>query len=437
MKNNPKSRIQNRDACIAVIGLGYVGLPLAIEFSKKYPTVGFDLNKERIKQLQEGIDKTLEVDKKELNAANLTYITDVTDIGDCNTYIITVPTPVDKFNKPDLNPIASASKSVGKVLNKADVVIYESTVYPGATEEFCVPILEKESGLKYNTDFFCGYSPERINPGDKEHSLKTITKITSGSNKEIADFVDQLYSSIVPVGTYKASSIAVAEAAKVIENVQRDVNIALINELSMIFNKLGLDTNEVLEAAGTKWNFLPFRPGLVGGHCIGVDPYYLTHKAQEVGFHPEMVLAGRRINDTMGKYIADNTIVEMTKAGINSVGANIAILGITFKENCPDLRNTKVPDIIDHLKTYSCEIQVTDPFADINEAKKHLYIDLLDINQISKSDAVILAVAHDEYKGIAKEQWQKMFNSNGVIIDVKSIYEKDYFTDTNIVHWRL
>ena len=437
MKNNPKSQIQNRDASIAVIGLGYVGLPLAIEFSKKYPTVGFDLNEERIKQLKEDIDKTLEVDEKELNKTNITYTTEVKDIVDCNTYIITVPTPVDKYNNPDMEPLASASTTVGKILKTDDVVIYESTVYPGATEEFCVPILEKESGLTYNTDFFCGYSPERINPGDKEHSLKTITKITSGSNKEIADFVDQLYSSIVPVGTYKASSIAVAEAAKVIENVQRDVNIALINELSMIFNKLGLDTNEVLEAAGTKWNFLPFRPGLVGGHCIGVDPYYLTHKAQEVGFHPEMVLAGRRINDTMGKYIADNTIVEMTKAGINSVGANIAILGITFKENCPDLRNTKVPDIIDHLKTYSCEIQVTDPFADINEAKKHLYIDLLDINQISKSDAVILAVAHDEYKGIAKEQWQKMFNGKGVLIDVKSIYDKDFFTDTDINHWRL
>ena len=437
MKNNPKSRIQNRDACIAVIGLGYVGLPLAIEFSKKYPTVGFDLNKERIKQLQEGIDKTLEVDKKELNAANLTYITDVTDIGDCNTYIITVPTPVDKFNKPDMNPIASASKSVGKVLNKADVVIYESTVYPGATEEFCVPILEKESGLTYNTDFFCGYSPERINPGDKEHSLKTITKVTSGSNEETADFVDMLYKSIVSAGTHKVSSITVAEAAKVIENVQRDVNIALINELSMIFNKLDLDTTEVLTAAGTKWNFLPFRPGLVGGHCIGVDPYYLTHKAQEIGYHPEMILAGRRINDTMGKYIADNTIAEMTKAGIRPGGANVAVLGITFKENCPDLRNTKVPDVIKHLKTYGCKITVSDPFADINEAKEQLNIELLDKDKITKSDAVVVAVAHDVYKEFNKEQWQKMFNGNGVLIDVKSIYEKDYFADTNINHWRL
>lgn len=434
---NPKSKIQNRDACIAVIGLGYVGLPLAIELSKKYPTVGFDLNEERIKQLKEDIDKTLEVDKKELNETNITYTTEVKDIVDCNTYIITVPTPVDKFNKPDMNPLASASKSVGKVLNKADVVIYESTVYPGATEEFCVPILEKESGLKYNTDFFCGYSPERINPGDKEHSLKTITKVTSGSNEETADFVDMLYKSIVSAGTYKATSIAVAEAAKVIENVQRDVNIALINELSMIFNKLGLDTNEVLEAAGTKWNFLPFRPGLVGGHCIGVDPYYLTHKAQEVGFHPEMVLAGRRINDTMGKYIADNTIVEMTKAGINPIGAKVAVLGITFKENCPDLRNTKVPDIINHLNTYGCKITVSDTIANKNEAKEDLNIDLSDIDQVSNCDVIIVAVAHDDYKEFNKEQWQKMFNGNGILIDVKSIYEKDYFTDTNIIHWRL
>jgi len=434
---NLKSRIKNHQSTICVIGLGYVGLPLAIEFAKKYPTIGFDLNKERIKQLKESIDITFEVDKKELNAADLTYITDAIDIADCNTYIITVPTPVDKFNNPDMNPLASASKSVGKVLNEDDVVIYESTVYPGATEEFCVPILEKESGLKYNTDFYCGYSPERINPGDKEHSLKTITKVTSGSNKEVADFVDTLYKSIVSAGTHKASSIAVAEAAKVIENVQRDVNIALINELSMIFNRLDLDTNEVLEAAGTKWNFLPFRPGLVGGHCIGVDPYYLTHKAQEIGYHPDMILAGRRINDIMGKYIADCTITEMAKEGINPIGAKVAVLGITFKEDCPDLRNTKVPDIINHLNTYGCEIKVTDPFADINVAKEHLNIDLLDINQIPKSDAVIIAVAHNEYKDLTTEQWQKMFNNYGIVIDVKSIYIKDYFAGTNLNHWRL
>ena len=437
MKNNPKSQIQNRDASIAVIGLGYVGLPLAIEFSKKYPTVGFDKNEERIRQLIDGIDKTLEVEKKELNEAKITYTTEIKDIVDCNTYIVTVPTPVDKYNKPDMESLASASKMVGKILNAGDVVIYESTVYPGATEEFCVPILEKESGLTYNTDFFCGYSPERINPGDKNHRLTTIKKVTSGSNNETAEFVDMLYKSIVSAGTYKVSSIDVAEAAKVIENIQRDVNIALINELSMIFKKLNLDTKEVLEASSTKWNFLPFQPGLVGGHCIGVDPYYFTHKAQEIGYHPEMILAGRRINDTMGKYIADITINQIAKAGINPFGAKVAIFGITFKENCPDLRNSKVPDIINHLHAYGCETKVTDPFADINEARNKFKIDLLDLDKISKSDAVIIAVAHDEYKGIAKEQWQKMFNSNCVFIDVKSIYDKEFFADTGINYWRL
>jgi UDP-N-acetyl-D-glucosamine/UDP-N-acetyl-D-galactosamine dehydrogenase len=336
-----------------------------------------------------------------------------------------------------MGSLASASATVGEVLNEGNIVIYESTVYPGATEEFCVPILEKESGLTYNIDFYCGYSPERINPGDKEHSLKTITKVTSGSNEETADFVDTLYKSIVSAGTYKASSIAVAEAAKVIENIQRDVNIALINELSMIFNKLGLDTNEVLEAAGTKWNFLPFSPGLVGGHCIGVDPYYLTYKAQEIGYHPEIILAGRRINDSMSKYIADITITEMAGAGINPVGAKVAVLGITFKENCPDLRNNKVSDIINHLKTYSCEIKVTDPFANSNEAKEQLNIDLLDLNKMDRSDAIIVAVAHDDYKKFTKDQLQKMFNGNGVLIDVKSIYDKDFFSDTAINHWRL
>jgi UDP-N-acetyl-D-galactosamine dehydrogenase len=422
---------------IAVIGLGYVGLPLAIEFSKKYTTVGFDINEERIRQLNKGVDVTLEVLNTKLKSAEVLFTTNVEQIADCNVYIITVPTPVDRYNSPDMKPLEFASKTVGKVLSRGDVVIYESTVYPGATEEFCVPILGKESGLKYNTDFFCGYSPERINPGDKEHSLKTITKITSGSNKEISEFVDTLYKSIVSAGTHKASSIAVAEAAKVIENIQRDVNIALINELSMIFNKLELDTNEVLEAAGTKWNFLPFRPGLVGGHCIGVDPFYLTHKAQEIGYHPEMILAGRRINDSMGKYIADNTIIEMTKAGINPVGANVAVFGLTFKENCPDLRNTKVPDILNHLLTYRCEITVSDPFADKKDAKNHFNIDLMDMNQMSNYDAVIIAVAHDSYRKKTKEQWHKMFNGKGIFIDVKSIYEKDHFSGTSVSHWRL
>ena len=423
---------------IAIIGLGYVGLPLAIEFGKKYQTIGFDINEIRISELNKGFDKTLEVDKKDfIDAKNLSFSTDLETIGECNIYIITVPTPVDKFNAPDLLPLESASKKVGGVLKKNDIVIYESTVYPGATEEFCVPILEEVSGLTYNTNFYCGYSPERINPGDKKRTLTNITKITSGSNDEIAMIVDDLYSSILEKGTHKTSSIAVAEAAKVIENIQRDVNIALINELSMLFNKLGLDTNEVLEAAGSKWNFLPFRPGLVGGHCIGVDPYYLTHKANEIGFNPEMILAGRRINDTMGKYIADNTIVEMTRAGINPVGAKIAIFGITFKENCPDLRNTKVPDIINHLQTYGCEIKVTDSFADPDEAKEHLNIDLLELDKINRSDAVIMAVAHDQYKKMNKDEWEKIFKNKGIFIDVKSIFEKDYFTGTKIIHWRL
>jgi len=427
-----------KNISIGIIGLGYVGLPLAIEFGKKYQTIGFDVNKIRIGELNKGFDKTLEVDKKDfIDAKNLSFTTDLETIEECNIYIITVPTPVDKFNTPDLLLLESASKKVGGVLKKNDIVIYESTVYPGATEEVCVSILEEVSGLKYNNEFFAGYSPERINPGDKKHTLTNITKITSGSNDEVATIVDDLYNSILEKGTHKASSIAVAEAAKVIENIQRDVNIALINELAMIFNKLDLDTTEVLEASGTKWNFLPFRPGLVGGHCIGVDPYYLTHKAQEIGYHPEITLAGRRINDAMGKFIADKTIVEMTKLGINPIGAKIAIFGITFKENCPDLRNTKVPDIINYLQTYGCEIKVTDSFADPDEAKEHLNIDLLELDKINRSDVVIVAVAHDEYKGISKKKWQKMFNGNGVLIDVKSIYEKDNFTNIGINHWRL
>jgi len=422
---------------IAIIGLGYVGLPLAIAFSKKYPTIGFDKNVTRINDLEKGIDKTLEVPEKELKSSNISFTKESSNLSDCNVYIITVPTPVDKYNNPDMKPLASASKTVGEILSMGDLVIYESTVYPGATEEYCVPILEKISGLKYNKDFFCGYSPERINPGDEERKLTSIPKVTSGSNGETAISVDNLYKSIITAGSHMASSIAVAEASKVIENIQRDVNIALINELSMIFNKLNLDTSEVLEAAGTKWNFLPFRPGLVGGHCIGVDPYYLTHKAQEIGYHPEMILAGRRINDTMDKYIADSTISEMTKAGINPVGAKIAVLGLTFKENCPDLRNTKVPGIIKNLKVYGCEVVVSDPFADKDEAREHLNLKLVELSKVTKKDAVILAVGHNEYNEISKEQWQTFFNGKGIFIDVKSIYKNDYFTNTDIKHWRL
>lgn len=427
----------HKNPSIAIIGLGYVGLPLAIEFSKKYPTVGFDKNEERIRQLIDGIDKTLEVEKKELNQAKITYTTEIKDIVDCNTYIVAIPTPVDKYNNPDMESLASASKTVGKVLNEGNVVIYESTVYPGATEEFCVPILEKESGLSYNTDFFCGYSPERINPGDKEHRLTTIKKVTSGSNENAAKFVDTLYNSILSAGTHKASSIAIAEASKVIENIQRDVNIALINELSMIFNKLNLDTNEVLEAAGTKWNFLPFYPGLVGGHCIGVDPYYLTHRAAEVGYHPEIILAGRRINDGMGKYISDTTIKEMTKIGINPVGAKVAVLGLTFKEDCPDIRNTKVISIIDNLLKYNCEVVVTDPYADKIEVKERFDIKIQKLETLKGVDAVVLALAHSDYKNICLSDWNKYFNSKGLLIDVKSVYDNNFFNKSKISHWRL
>ena len=346
----------NKNINIAVVGLGYVGLPLAIELSKKYPTIGYDLNESRVSKLIAGKDETLEVSKKELNNSSLKISSKITDISNCEIFIITVPTPVNKNKNPDFYPLESATESVAQFINKNNIVIYESTVYPGATEEKCVPILEEKSGLKYNHDFFCGYSPERINPGDKKRTFKNITKVVSGSNDQCANIVNKLYQSIIPAGTHKVSSIAIAEAAKVIENVQRDVNIALINELSMIFNKLDLDTEEVLKAAGTKWNFLPFRPGLVGGHCIGVDPYYLTHRAAEIGYHPNIILAGRKINDGMSKYISEKAIIEMTKIGKNPVGSNIAVLGITFKENCPDIRNTKVVDIIQNLKKYDCNI---------------------------------------------------------------------------------
>jgi len=422
---------------IGIIGLGYVGLPLAVEFSKKYSTIGFDVNTDRIHQLKNGDDLTLEVQKEDLIRAQIYYTTNPEKIKDCNIYIVTVPTPVDKNNKPDMQPLLSATEIISNVLEKGNTIIFESTVYPGATEDYCVPILEKKSNLVYNKEFFCGYSPERINPGDSEHTLTKIKKITSGSNLKTTKFIDSLYKSIISAGTFKTSSIAVAEAAKVIENIQRDVNIALINELAIIFNKLGLDTNEVLEAAGTKWNFMPFRPGLVGGHCIGVDPYYLTYKAQEIGYEAEMILAGRRINESMGKFIADNTISELVKAGITPEGARVVVFGITFKENCPDLRNTKVPDIIETLKMHNCKIEVFDPIADKIEAKEYLNINLLDFDQKSKCDVIILAVAHDEYRSINKEEFKNMFNSNGIIMDVKSIYEKDYFMNTSIKHWRL
>jgi UDP-N-acetyl-D-galactosamine dehydrogenase len=366
-----KSNIKHPKPKICIIGLGYVGLPLAVEFGKKYQTIGFDLNTGRINELKQGIDKTLEQTKDQIeSASNLIFTDSDADISDCNIYIVTVPTPVDDYKNPDLSPVKSASETVGKVLSNGDIVIFESTVFPGCTEEICVPILEKESGLTYNESFYCGYSPERINPGDKDHTLTKIVKVTSGSTPKTANIVNELYQSIIPAGTHLAPNIATAEAAKVIENIQRDVNIALMNEFSMIFDKLNINTKDVLDAAGTKWNFLKFHPGLVGGHCIGVDPYYLTYKAQSIGFHPEMILSGRRTNDRMGKYVAQKVIQDMTNAGINPVGATIGIYGITFKPNCPDIRNTKVIDIINELKKYNCNIIVTDPWANKVEVKQ-------------------------------------------------------------------
>ncbi|NOR45959.1 MAG: Vi polysaccharide biosynthesis UDP-N-acetylglucosamine C-6 dehydrogenase TviB, partial [Candidatus Delongbacteria bacterium] len=383
---------------IAIIGLGYVGLPLAVEFGKYYKTVGFDVNSKRVKELNSGIDKTLEVESKDLKSAKLLKCTNkMKDIKDCNYYIIAVPTPIDKFKNPDLTPLIGASKTVSQVLSKGDIVIYESTVYPGATEEECVPILEKESGLTFNKEFYVGFSPERINPGDKVHTLTTIVKVTSGSTPKIATIVDNLYKKIIKAGTHKASSIKVAEAAKVIENSQRDINIAFVNELALIFDILEIDTIEVLEAAGSKWNFLPFRPGLVGGHCIGVDPYYLTHKAQEIGYHPEVILAGRRINDNMGMFVANKVIKLMIKKGHAIKDSKVLILGMTFKENCPDIRNSRVIDIVEELREFGAKIDVYDPWADKDEVKDEYGIKLIPkLNK--KYNAVISAVSHDEFK---------------------------------------
>ena len=430
--------IKENEISIAVIGLGYVGLPLAVEFSEFFPVVGFDLDSNRINELNRGEDKTKEVLSEKLkNKENLLFSDNKVSIEKANVYIITVPTPVDKNKTPDLSPLKSATKIIGEFLKKGDIVIYESTVYPGATEEVCVPILEKESNLNFNTHFYCGYSPERINPGDKVNTLKNIIKITSGSNKSAAKFVKELYKNIIKAGVYPASSIKVAEAAKVIENTQRDVNIALINELALIFNKLNIDTSEVLAAAGTKWNFLPFKPGLVGGHCIGVDPYYLTHKAVEIGYKPEIIIAGRRINDSMGKFIAEQTILKLIKNKINPSKAKIGILGLTFKENCPDLRNSKVVDIIDNLKKYNCELFVSDESADKIEAAKGLRIKLIDLEKIKNMDAIIIAVAHKKYTKLVHNDFKQLLNANGCIIDVKSIFGIDYFSNTLFEHWRL
>ena len=405
---------------IALIGLGYVGLPLAVEFGKKRVVVGFDINQPRINDLKNGVDSTLETTKQELkDAVHLSYTTNLEDIKDCTIFIVTVPTPIDKHKRPDLTPLEKSSEAVGSILKKGDIVIYESTVYPGATEEVCVPILEQQSGLTFNKDFYCGYSPERINPGDKEHRITTIKKVTAGSIPEIASEVDELYQEIIVAGTHKASSIKVAEAAKVIENTQRDVNIALINELALIFNKLDIDTESVLEAAGTKWNFLPFRPGLVGGHCIGVDPYYLTHKAIEVGYNPEMILAGRRLNDNMGSYVADQVSKLMTKKRIHVVDANILIMGLTFKENCPDIRNTRVVDLVKEFKGFNCNVDVYDPWVNKDEAIHEYNIKPIDKPVEGKYDAILLAVAHNEFKELSVEQIRAYGKDNHALYDIK------------------
>lgn len=414
------------DIKLAVVGLGYVGLPLAIEFGKYRSVVGFDINKSRIDALRGGHDSTLEVGDDELAGSKyISYSSSLEELKGCNVFIVTVPTPIDKYKQPDLTPLIKASESIGKILKKDDLVIYESTVYPGATEEDCVPVLERYSGLRFNVDFFAGYSPERINPGDKEHRVTTIKKVTSGSTPEVADLVDALYSQIITAGTHKASSIKVAEAAKVIENTQRDLNIALINELAIIFNKMGIDTQAVLEAAGTKWNFLPFRPGLVGGHCIGVDPYYLTHKAQSIGYHPEIILAGRRLNDSMGAYVVSQLVKEMLKKRIHVDNAKVLIMGLAFKENCPDLRNTRIVDIVHELAEYNIAVDICDPWVDNQEAWNEYKISLTDAPTPGTYDAIVLAVAHDEFRAMGAEKIRSLGKSEHVLYDLKYLLKRD------------
>jgi UDP-N-acetyl-D-galactosamine dehydrogenase len=423
---------------IGVVGLGYVGLPLAVEFGKQYPTVGFDVNADRIAELESGADSTLETSAEELREADkLTYSLQTESLAGCNFYIVTVPTPIGDSNRPVLTPLRKASETLSGVLKKGDVVVYESTVYPGATEEFCVPILEQGSGLKMNDDFFVGYSPERINPGDKEHRLPTILKVTSGSTPEAAEYVDSVYRSIITAGTHKTSCIKVAEAAKVIENTQRDVNIALVNELAMIFERVGIDTEEVLEAAGTKWNFLPFRPGLVGGHCIGVDPYYLTHKADLIGYHPQVILSGRRINDGMGKFIADQTVKHMIRNGTQVKGSRVNVLGLTFKENCPDIRNTRVIDVIDELKSYGIDVHVHDPACDADEARDEYGLELKPWDALPRADAIVVAVAHQQFVGKPLSDYIAKLVEGGCFIDVKGKFDLAVLEKAGLTVWRL
>ncbi|GGW86858.1 Vi polysaccharide biosynthesis UDP-N-acetylglucosamine C-6 dehydrogenase TviB [Alteromonas halophila] len=416
----------NNKEKIAVIGLGYVGLPLAVAFGKQYSTVGFDINKKRVEELQSGVDHTLEVAEQELaETQHLSYSANKEDLSDCDYIIVTVPTPIDKNKQPDLTPLRKASEMIGSIIRPGTVVVFESTVYPGATEEDCVPIIEELSGLTFNKDFYAGYSPERINPGDKTHRLESIVKVTSGSTPEIADRVDALYKTIITAGTHRASSIKVAEAAKVIENTQRDLNIALINELTMIFSRLNIDTEEVLQAAGSKWNFLPFRPGLVGGHCIGVDPYYLTHKAEEIGHHPEVILAGRRINDHMGEYVVGRLVKKMLNEKIMANGSNVLLMGITFKENCPDIRNTRVVDIVHELHDYHVNVDIYDPWAEADEVRHEYGLDLVDEPQKGKYDAIITAVAHEQFKELGGKRVREFGKDKCVLFDLKYIFDKN------------
>ena len=415
---------------IAVIGLGYVGLPLAVEFGKQYPVIGFDINTNRIASLQAGTDHTLEVSDDELSqATHLSYSSDIQTLQECNFFIVTVPTPIDDYKQPDLTPLIKASEAIGSLIKQNDIVVYESTVYPGATEEVCIPVLEKVSGLAFNQDFYAGYSPERINPGDKEHRVTNILKVTAGSTTRVANFVDQVYNLIITAGTHKAPSIKVAEAAKVIENTQRDVNIALINELAVIFNKMNIDTEAVLEAAGTKWNFLPFRPGLVGGHCIGVDPYYLTHKAQAIGYNPEIILAGRRLNDSMGEYVVTQLVKTMIKKRIQVEGAKVLVLGLSFKENCPDVRNTKVIDIVHELEEYNIVVDVYDPWIDSSEAEREYQITPVEQPTTNGYDGIILAVAHSEFVDMGAEHIRSFGKADHVLYDLKYVFTKE---DTDI-----
>lgn len=414
------------DTKIAVIGLGYVGLPLAVEFGKNISTLGFDISKTRISELQSGVDHTLEVSLEEMDESkHLSYTSDLEALKGANVFIVTVPTPIDEHKQPDLTPLINASASIAKVISAGDIVIYESTVFPGATEEQCVPEIERGSGLKYGVDFFAGYSPERVNPGDKEHRVTSIVKVTSGSTPEVAEFVDKLYKTIVVAGTHKAPSIKVAEAAKVIENTQRDLNIALINELAIIFNKMNIDTQAVLEAAGTKWNFLPFRPGLVGGHCIGVDPYYLTHKAQSIGYNPEVIMAGRRINDQMGQYLVSQLIKAMLNKRIHVNGAKILVMGLTFKENCPDLRNTRVVDIITELKEYNVNADVYDPWVSAQQAKDEYDMNVISMPELEHYDAIILAVAHDQFRDLGVQNIRKFGKKSHILYDLKYLFNEN------------